>query len=222
VRPADHASVLRLLANHHPDLGSTRTRTAYRLHALVAELVAGGISNELSVSKAQDLLGQLRPTTAVEAARRDLAMEQLEDLRRLDQQRKSSKERLAGAVAASGTSLVELFGVGPVVAAMLISYSGDIARFADRHAYATYNDTAPCGRVIGRSGHRAARPSRQPPAQPRPAYRCRRPGLTPVPTAMPTSSAKVGEGMTKKETIRSLKCRISDVVYRYLLADAAK
>jgi transposase len=40
-----------------------------------------------------------------------------------------SKRRIAEAIAASGMSLTELFGVGPVVAAMVIGYTGDVARF---------------------------------------------------------------------------------------------
>jgi hypothetical protein len=34
-------------------------------------------------------------------------------------------------------------GVGPIIAAELIGYSGDICRFANRDAYASYNGTAP-------------------------------------------------------------------------------
>ena len=44
VAPADHAAVLRLLAKRNKELGSARTRTACRLHALLVELVPGGIS----------------------------------------------------------------------------------------------------------------------------------------------------------------------------------
>jgi transposase len=42
VVPADHASVLRLLAKRNKELGSARTRTVCRLHALLVELVPGG------------------------------------------------------------------------------------------------------------------------------------------------------------------------------------
>ena len=52
--------------------------------------------------------------------------------------------------------MTEVYGVGPVHAAALIGYSGDIARFANRDAYAAYNGTA-SGRVLlsgGRTVHR--------------------------------------------------------------------
>jgi transposase len=42
-----------------------------------------------------------------------------------------------------GTSLTGLFGVGPVVACMLIGYTGDVHRFGTGDHYATYNGTAP-------------------------------------------------------------------------------
>ena len=46
-------------------------------------------------------------------------------------------------VKASATSLTDLFGVGPVLAATLIGHSGDIGRFRNRDHYAAYNGTAP-------------------------------------------------------------------------------
>jgi transposase len=45
---ADHTSVLRLLAKRNRELGSARTRTVCRLHALLTELVAGGISKDIT------------------------------------------------------------------------------------------------------------------------------------------------------------------------------
>ena len=53
VRAEDHVSVLRLLAKRHGDLGRARNRTACRLHAIVAELVAGGIDKELVTTAGQ-------------------------------------------------------------------------------------------------------------------------------------------------------------------------
>ncbi len=41
----------------------------------------------------------------------------VDDLRRVDEQLKASGRRITLAVAASGTSLVELFGVGPALTA---------------------------------------------------------------------------------------------------------
>src|SRR5262249_40350847 len=48
VQAADHPVVLRLLVKRHNDLGRLRNRSACRLHALLCELAAGGISKEIT------------------------------------------------------------------------------------------------------------------------------------------------------------------------------
>ena len=47
------------------------------------------------------------------------------------------------AVAASGTTVTEVYGVGPFVACAVKGHVGDISRFASRAAFAAYNGTAP-------------------------------------------------------------------------------
>jgi hypothetical protein len=64
VRVEDHASVLRLLSRRHTQLGWSYNKTACRLHALVADLVPGGISQEVVVCQARSLLADHRPIGA--------------------------------------------------------------------------------------------------------------------------------------------------------------
>ena len=45
---SDEVGVLRLLAKRNSDLGRARNRSACRLHALLGELVAGGIPKEIN------------------------------------------------------------------------------------------------------------------------------------------------------------------------------
>ena len=46
-------------------------------------------------------------------------------------------------------------GIGPICAATIIGYSGNITRFASKHGYATYNATAPLETSTGgRTRHR--------------------------------------------------------------------
>ena len=101
---ADHVGVLRLLAKRNTDLGRARNRTACRLHALLAELVAGGIPNEINASSAERLLADVATTSPIAVARHALALEHLDDLRRFDAQMAESKRRIATAVTASGTT----------------------------------------------------------------------------------------------------------------------
>jgi transposase len=58
VERADHGAVLRLLAKRNVDLGRSRNLTACRLHALLAELVPGGMAGEIYVSSAEAMLAQ--------------------------------------------------------------------------------------------------------------------------------------------------------------------
>ena len=221
VERADHVGVLRLLAKRNIDLGRARNRTACRLHALLAELVAGGIAKEINASSAARLLAAAKPASPVERARHALALEHLDDLRRLDEQMKASKQRIIAAVDAAGTTLVQLFGIGPVIASMLIGYSGDVRRFASRHHYAAYNGSAPVevssgGRVVHRLSRRGNRQLN---------HALHMAAISQIRHAHSDGRAffdrKVAEGKTNKVALRALKRRISDTVYRQLLLDAA-
>ena len=81
----------------------------------------GGISKEITAAQA-DCVSSSRsqPSGAVALARCELAAEFLADLRRIDAQLRDTRKRLAAAVRASGTTLTEIFGVGPVIAATVI------------------------------------------------------------------------------------------------------
>src|SRR5207245_11545443 len=81
--------------------------------------------------------------TSVVAARKLQTAALAADVARLDDEIKAIKTRARLAVDASKTSLVELHGVGPIVASLVLGHSGDVTRFATRHHYASYNGTAP-------------------------------------------------------------------------------
>jgi transposase len=220
VEPAHHAEVFRLLAKRNRDLGSQRQRVVCRLHALLSELAPGGIAKELYVSDADTLLATLSPQNPIEQTRFDLVVELLDDVRRLDAQTKESHRRIRVAVKASGTSLTELYGVGPIHAATLIGCSGDVTRFANRDAYASYNGTAPIelssgGRVVHRVSRRGNRKLNHA-LHMAAVTQLRHPG-TPGRIYF---ERKVADGKTKKEALRSLKRHVSNAVYRQLLLDA--
>jgi transposase len=116
--------VLRLLAKRNHEIERLRNIVVSRLHAALANLSPGGIAKELNAADAIRLLGDFDPITPVEQTRYDLALELLDDVKRLDMQPKESHRRIKTAVEASGTSLTELYGVGPILACELISYTG--------------------------------------------------------------------------------------------------
>ena len=115
--------------------------------------------------------------------------------------------------------LCDIRGVGPIGAAIILGAVGDIARFPTPAHFASYNATAPIdassgerkrhrlnprgNRKLNHALHIAAVSQLRYPGEGRDYY-----------------DKKVAEGKTSKEAIRALKRRISDVVYRHLVADA--
>ena len=154
--------VCRLVVKHHGDLARWRNKLCCRLHALVAELVPGGISKEVVVNQARSLLEGVEPAGAVAVERHRLAVEFVAEIDHLDIVLRDTRARVTGAVTASGTTLREIFGVGPIVAGMLIGYTGDPLRFSTASRYAAYTGTAPVefssgGRIVHRLSRRGSR-----------------------------------------------------------------
>ena len=133
---------------------------------------------------------------------------------------KRSKDRITAAITASGTTVTDLYGIGPIVAAMLIGYSGDIRRFLTAGHYASYHGTAPIelssgGRTVHRLSRRGNRTLNH-------AIH-----IAPVTQIRNLDSegrayydTKIAAGKTKREALPALKRRISDRVYRQLVLDA--
>jgi transposase len=222
VRADDHVAVLRLLAKAQLDIGRARSRACCRLHALAAELVAGGMSKEVVVGQAEQLLAAITPTSATQRQRLELAHELLEEIRVLDQRSKRSKRRINDAVAASGTTVTEIFGVGPIIAGLVIGYSGDITRFPSPGHFAAYNGTAPVefsssGRVVHRLSRRGNRTLN---------HAIHMIAVTQIrhrdSEGRRYYDHKLAEGRTRREAMRALKRHISDRVYRHLRVDAAR
>jgi transposase len=107
---------LRLLADRRDELAGARTRTVSRLHRLLLELIPGGAPRFLSAAQAKALLAKVRPRDLAGRTRRQLAAELLADIVVLDRKLKDSDQRFE-AVAATGTGLPDLYGIGPVGAA---------------------------------------------------------------------------------------------------------
>ena len=101
----DQTTILRLLSERRDDLTAERTRLLNRLHQLLRELIPGGAELHPSGDKAAALLRGVRPATATDACRRDLARELLADLRRLDRRLTDNQAQLRDAVAATRSGL---------------------------------------------------------------------------------------------------------------------
>ena len=142
VRVEDHVSVLRLLARRHRQIGWACNKAACRLHADQRDRrPAGSPKKSLFLRRPTP-----RGLRAGRCGRPGAPAPRPRDARQARTPRRTAQDderSEPGAVAASGTTLTAIFGVGDVVAATLIGHVGDIARFATADRFAAYNGTAP-------------------------------------------------------------------------------
>jgi len=128
VDPESASEALRLLSERREDLVAERTRALNRLHALLRDLLPGGVAGKLSADRAARILRGIRPRGGASARlRRRLASEVLRDVRTLDRKIADLNARIEAEVEASGTALTQIFGVGPILAATIIGAVGSVA-----------------------------------------------------------------------------------------------
>jgi len=222
VRRDDHAAVLKVWSKRYRDLGRARTQVACRLHQVLCELIPGGVPGEITAGQAARFLGSVTPAGAVEAARWELAAELTEDLRGTDARIRETRKKAAAAVAAAGTSLTTLFGVGPVIAAAVIGDVRHVSRFPGRDRFAAYNGTAPI--EVSSGGRKVYRLSRR--GNRRLNHAIHMAAVTQIRYRHTKGRAyydkKLAEGKTPKEALRALKRQISDAIFACLQEDARR
>jgi transposase len=197
VRVDDHASVIRMLVDRYDDLTRLRTQAACRLHATLRDLVAGGAPRRLSADRAATLVRSVRPVGVAEIERKRLAGELLADLRRLDREIATGRGRVADAVTKSGTALLELHGVGPVVAGFILGPS--VTPPGSRHPSGSRPTTAqpPSRRPAGRPNDTGSTPGATASSTTPCTWR-RSPRSATPPRAGSTNSAKSPRGSPRR------------------------
>ena len=157
--------------------------------------------------------------SASDRLRRRLASEILRDVRTLDRKIADLNRRIETEVEASGTTLTQIFGVGPILAATILGTVGDVGRFPTKAHFASYAGTAPVeassgvvvrhrlslagNRHLNNALHMIAVCQARSDVRGRTYYR-----------------KKLAEGKSRKEALRCLKRRISDAVFASLVADS--
>jgi transposase len=215
----DITTVLGLLDERRSNVTTQRTRLVNQLHAVFRDLVPGGAPKGLTAALASQLLAGIRPAGPVEAARKHLARDLVAEIRQADQRLKALTAQIAEAVAATGSHLIEVDGVGPIVSGRLLARTHTMSRFPTAAAFASYAGVAPievssADRVrhrLSRGGDRqlnlalhvvAVNQIRMPSSAGRAYY-----------------DTKIAAGKTEKEARRCLKRRLADHIWRLMIRD---
>lgn len=212
---------MRALVEHRDDLVKTRTQTVNRLHVLLTHLTPAGAPRGLTADRAADILRQIRPREPAVKTLRSLAVDLVAEIRALDRRIAKAATDIAAAVEASGSTLTELSGIGTLNAAKIIARVGTIDRFRSADAFATYTGTAPIAASSGDvTRHRLSRAGDR-------QLNCCLHTMAISQIARDTPGRdyyrrKRGAGKSHREALRCLKRRLSDIVYRQLIRDAAR
>jgi transposase len=219
VQVDDEMVAIRLLSERRSDLVAARTATVNHLHQLLMELIPAGAEQKLTAVKAKAALATVRPRDVAGRTRRQLAVDLVEDLVGLDRKLKDLDKRLAAAVADTGTTITDIKGVGVATAAMILGEVGDVRRFPSRHHFATYTGTAPRDvssggvdkRRLSRAGNRKLNHALHVIAMANKRY---------DEQGQAYYARKLAAGKGRMGALRCLKRRLSDQVFKRLVADA--
>ena len=161
----------------------------------------------------------MRPAGPVETTRKQLARDLVAEIRAADQRLKTLTAEIAATVAATGSRLTEVDGVGPVVAGRLLGRTRRASRFPTASAFASYAGVAPVEVASAdRARHRLPRGGDR---QLNLALHIV--ALTQVRMRGSTGRAyydtKIAAGKTHNEAMRCLKRRLADHVWRLMIRD---
>src|SRR6478735_1119419 len=211
---------LRILADRREALTRRRVQTVDRLQALLAELLPGQAKKDITALQAKAMLASVRPRDIAGKTCRRIAAEELAELVAVDAKIKKSSAELKAMVLARGSHLMDLHGVGPVVAARVLADVGDIARFADRNRFASWTGTAPLDASSGEQNrHRLSRAGNR-----RMNHMIHIAAISQIRVDSEGRAyyrAKRAAGKKPAEALRCLKRRISDAIYKQLVTDAS-
>jgi transposase len=167
------------------------------------------------------MLAGVRPRDIAGKTRRRVAAEELGELTAVDAKIKKATAELKTMVVARGSRLMDLHGVGPVVAARILADVGDVSRFSDRNRFASWTGTAPLDASSGEQNrHRLSRAGNR-----RVNHMIHIAAVTQLrhdPTGQAYYRRKRSENKKSMEAMRCLKRRISDAIYRQLVTDAQR
>jgi len=215
----DLTTVLALLDERRNNVVTQRTRLVNQLHALFRDLMPGGAPTDLTATIASRLLTGVRPAGPVETARKQLARDVVAEVRDADQRLKTLTAQIADTVAATGSRVTEVAGVGPVVAGRLLARTRRASRFPTASAFANYAGVAPVEvSSAERVRHRLPRGGDR-----QLNFALHIVALTQVRMRGSSGRAyydtKIATNKTHNEAMRCLKRRLADHIWRLMIRD---
>lgn len=213
------ARELRLLVDHREDLVAQRTAEINRLRWHLHELDAAWDPTERSLNRYKTLDAITQRLATFDGLVADLARELVASIRAKTVRINELHRELARRVEQVAPTLLRRSGVGTLGAAKIIGETAGVERFKSKDAFARHNGTAPLPVWSGnRERHRLSRTGNR-------QLNCaiHRVAVTQMrvhPDAIDYLERRIKNGNTKTEALRALKRRISDAIYRDLLADA--
>jgi transposase len=221
--PAAHldgpARDIRLLVDHREDLVTERTRIISRLRWHLHELNPDWDPPARSFDRAKTIAEMTANTSGLAGTVARLARRLLQRCSELTAEISQLDTEIQDLVGDIAPALLKIHGCGTLTAAKIIGETADVRRFRSKDAYARYTGTAPL--PVWSSNHPRHRLSRVGNRQLNCAIH--RVALTQAhwhPDAQAYLQRRKDAGDTGKEALRVLKRRLSDVIYRALLADA--
>ncbi len=212
------ARELRLLVDHREDLVAERTRCINRLRWHLHELDPTWDPPARSLDRYRTLDGIAARVAATDGPVARIAADIVEDVRRLTMRERALERDITALIVELAPTLLALVGLGALTAAKIVAETADVRRFRSKDAFARHNGTAPLPVWSGnRERHRLSRTgNRQLNAA---IHRMAITQMRCHDDARAYLDRRRANGDTRTEALRALKRRLSDVVYRALLAD---
>ena len=210
---------LRLLVDYRESLVKDRTaaqnRLRWRLHELAPgyDPPAGSLNRYKTLDNIDELL-TAHTSMVAELGRREVVR-----IRELTREANQLERDIARRVEELVPTLLEIPGCGGLTAAKLVGEAADITRFKSRDAYAMWAGVAPI--PVWSANNQRFRLNRGGNRQTNAAIH--RIAITQIrihPDAQTFIARRLETGSTKREALRLLKRKLSNVVYRTLLTDS--
>jgi transposase len=210
---------LRLLTDHRDHLVAERTRIINKIRWHIHEIDPTWQPPARCLQRPKHLNKLAADLAPLEGLVPRLCRERVHRCRELTDEISKLDKEIGALVEKLAPSLLAITGCGNLTAARIVGETAGVGRFKSRHAYARHNGTAPLPVWSGnQTRHRLSRIGNR---QLNTALH--RIAITQAhyhPEAREFLQRRRADGDTTTESLRALKHRLSDVIFRALLADA--